>query len=608
MNGILKDELGFQGFIQSDWLAQRSGVASALSGLDMSMPGDGIHWIDGKPLFGNQLTLAVLNGSIPTSRLNDMATRIVAAWYQLGQDKWNNEGPNFSSWTDEQYGRLHDGSSSAQNQTIVNKFVETETDESRQVARQVAAEGTVLLKNDDGILPLDKHLTGLAGDGIKKIAVIGEDAGPGNGPNYCDDRACNQGTLAVGWGSGATEFTYLVDPLSAINNTLDSNSVQLTALLKNDLTSRDKSELNQQNLCLVFANADSGEGHRSWSGVRADRNDLELQKGGANLVRNVADSCGGPTLVILHSVGPVVLESFADLSQVKAILYANLPGQESGNALVDVLFGTVDASGRLPYTIGKSLKDYGPGAAVLYRPNAIIPQVDFKEGLFIDYRHFDKADIEPRYPFGYGLSYTTFEMSQIKITSLKPKSLLPDPRPAGLSPPTYKEEIPDSKSALFPTEFRKLKKYIYPYISSTSQVKKGAYPYPEGYNKVQIPSPAGGGEGGNPSLFDPHVEVQVRVSNVGPRTGKEVIQLYVTLPHNITESTTGDLVETPIRVLRNFTKIELQSGQTDIVRMQLTRKDLSYWSVVQQNWIMPEGNFLLSIGRHSRDLPLHGTY
>jgi beta-glucosidase len=81
MNGILKDEMGFQGFIQSDWLAHRSGVASALAGLDMTMPGDGIHWVDAKSLFGEQLTLASLNGSIPMDRVNDMATRIVAAWY-----------------------------------------------------------------------------------------------------------------------------------------------------------------------------------------------------------------------------------------------------------------------------------------------------------------------------------------------------------------------------------------------------------------------------------------------------------------------------------------------------------------------------------------------
>lgn len=103
LNGILKDELGFQGFVQSDWLAQRSGVGSALSGLDMSMPGDGLRWTDGESLWGSQLTRAVLNSSVPMERLNDMVTRIVAAWYHLKQDTWERPppegegGPNFSS-------------------------------------------------------------------------------------------------------------------------------------------------------------------------------------------------------------------------------------------------------------------------------------------------------------------------------------------------------------------------------------------------------------------------------------------------------------------------------------------------------------------------------
>ncbi|WP_305777727.1 glycoside hydrolase family 3 N-terminal domain-containing protein, partial [Mucilaginibacter sp. L196] len=77
LNGILKDEFGFQGFVQSDWLAQRSGVASALAGLDMDMPGDGLRWQDGKSLWGEHLTTAVLNGSVPIERIDDMATRIM---------------------------------------------------------------------------------------------------------------------------------------------------------------------------------------------------------------------------------------------------------------------------------------------------------------------------------------------------------------------------------------------------------------------------------------------------------------------------------------------------------------------------------------------------
>jgi beta-glucosidase-like glycosyl hydrolase len=607
MNGILKDELGFQGFVQSDWLAHRSGVASALAGLDMTMPGDGIHWTDGKSLFGDQLTIGVMNESIPVFRLNDMAARIVASWYQLGQDKWDSDGPNFSSWTDEEYGNPHDGSSSPQDKVLVNKFIDAENDESRKVAREVAAEAIVLLKNTDNILPLDTKLSALSSDSAKKVAIVGDDAGPGKGPNYCDDRACNQGTLAVGWGSGATEFTYLVDPLSALNNTFDSNNVKLTAFLANALTSKQKKQLSDQHLCFAFANADAGEGHKRWSNVRADRPDLALQKEGEDLIKEVATACGGPTVVVIHSVGAVLLNQTADLPEVKAILFAHLPGQESGNALVDVLFGKVDASGRMPYTIGNNLADYGPGAPVMYYPNHLVPQADFKEGLYIDYRHFDKEGIEPTYPFGFGLSYTTFEYSDLKITELLPKTRLPKPRFAGLDPPKLNEDLPEPSSLLFPPGIRRFKKYIYPYISSVDQIKKGNYPYPDGYSEVQVPGQAGGGPGGNADLFSEHVQVNVTVKNTGKRQGKEVVQLYVTLPQNVKDAH-GAVIDMPVRSLRNFTKIELDTNESQVVSLTLSRKDLSYWDVVEQNWVLPDGDFKLAVGRSSRDLPLEAKY
>lgn len=609
LNGILKDELGFQGYVQSDWLAQRSGVASALAGLDMSMPGDGLYWQDGNPLFGEQLTVAVLNGSVPIERLNDMATRIVAAWFQVGQDSQDSDGPNFSSWTNEKTGKLHFAASDSNETGIVNKFVETSNHKSRTVARRVAQEGTVLLKNEDGLLPIDYDMSTFNLDRKVKVMVIGEDGGPGKGPNYCEDRSCNQGTLAVGWGSGASEFPYLIDPFVALQKTFNPSKVALSRILKNKLSKQEKEEVKSQDLCLVFANADAGEGYLSWEGVRADRNDLELQKDGAKLIRQVADICGGPVVVVIHAVGPVIMEEFADLPSVKAILHANLPGQESGNALADVLFGIVDASGRLAYTIGRSMAEYGEGAPVLYYPNHIVPQADFKEGLYIDYRHFDKNNIQPRFEFGYGLSYTTFEYSNLTVTPLKVKSAYPSPRPNGINASQYKGEELDPASAVFPTNFRRLKKYIYPWIKSTDQIKEGNYPYPEGYDIQRKPSAAGGGEGGNPSLFENLVEVSVEVKNTGTRTGKEVVQLYVSFPEDIEDPVSREAIDMPVRVLRNFDKVEIEPGAIKTVEMYLTRKDLSYWSTVQQNWIMPENDeFTLAVGRSSRDIQLRGTY
>lgn len=86
LNGLLKDELGFQGYIMSDWLSQMSGVASSIAGLDMGMPGDTMIPLLGYSYWMYEMTTAILNGSIPVDRLDDAATRIVAAWYQMGQE------------------------------------------------------------------------------------------------------------------------------------------------------------------------------------------------------------------------------------------------------------------------------------------------------------------------------------------------------------------------------------------------------------------------------------------------------------------------------------------------------------------------------------------
>lgn len=83
LNHLLKNELGFQGFVMSDWQAQHSGVGTALAGMDMAMPGDTL-FDTGESFWGTNLTIAVLNGTVPEWRIDDMATRIVAAWYYVG--------------------------------------------------------------------------------------------------------------------------------------------------------------------------------------------------------------------------------------------------------------------------------------------------------------------------------------------------------------------------------------------------------------------------------------------------------------------------------------------------------------------------------------------
>jgi beta-glucosidase len=204
LNKLLKAELGFQGFVMSDWSATHSGVGSALAGMDMTMPGD-IAFNDGLSYYGPNLTISVLNGTVPQWRVDDMAVRIMAAFYKVGRDRLATP-PNFSSWTRAEKGYEHASINEGAYGTV-NEFVDVQRDHASLI-RRVGADSIVLLKNE-GSLPL----TGKE----RNVAILGEDAGSNPyGANGCDDRGCAQGTLAMGWGSGTANFPYLVTPEQAI--------------------------------------------------------------------------------------------------------------------------------------------------------------------------------------------------------------------------------------------------------------------------------------------------------------------------------------------------------------------------------------------------------
>lgn len=157
INNILKDELGFQGAVISDWLAQISGVASALAGLDMTMPGDP-HTV---PLFGSsywmyEYSRSILNGSIPVDRLDDSVTRILAAYYQMGQDQ-DYPRPNFDANTQDAVGPLYPGALLSPT-GVVNEFVDVQADHAI-IARTVARDAITLLKNQNSTLPLPSSAT-----------------------------------------------------------------------------------------------------------------------------------------------------------------------------------------------------------------------------------------------------------------------------------------------------------------------------------------------------------------------------------------------------------------------------------------------------------------
>ncbi|CAG7924406.1 unnamed protein product [Penicillium olsonii] len=499
LNKLLKDELGFKGYVVSDWNAQHTGVNSALAGLDMTMPGSDFNTPRGNIFWDSNLVQAVSNGSVPQSRLDDMVTRILAAWYLLDQDQGYPE-VTFSSW---------DG----------GKATVDVTADHGSLVRTVARDSIVLLKNEDDILPLQEP---------QILAIIGSDAAvnPG-GPNACTDRGCNNGTLAMGWGSGTAEYPYLIDPLSAIKAQAESDGTQIIQSTTDSATAGAEAAA-AADTAVVFITSDAGEGYITVEGNAGDRNNLDPWHNGNELVKAVAAKSDN-VIVVVHSVGPIILETILAQPSVRAIVWAGLPGQESGNALVDVLYGSTSPSGKLPYTIAKQFADYGASWTAALDDN-------FAEDLLVDYRHFDQNGISPRYEFGFGLSYTSFGYSRLAIN-----------------------------------------------VAATAGPSNG-------------PVVPGGAE----QLFESVGTISVLVQNTGEVPGAEVAQLYIGLPDSAPS--------TPPKQLRGFEKLLLEPEQSGMATFELTRRDLSYWDVQEQKWIIPAGKFTVYVGSSSRDIRQHGEF
>ncbi|KAI2774478.1 glycoside hydrolase family 3 protein [Daldinia loculata] len=367
LDTLLKKELGFQGYVMTDWNAQHSTVEAATSGLDMTMPGTDFN--GGSQYWGSKLTQAVSSGQVPQSRLDDMVRRVLAAWYLLGQD------------------------SGYPATNLKANVLGTHKTNIRATAR----DGIVLLKNEGDILPLKKP---------GKLGLVGSAAVANpQGINSCTDQGCNTGALGMGWGSGTASYPYFSAPADAIKTRAQADGTQIS-LSSSDSTSSVSSVVDGADAAIVFITSDSGEGYITVEGNAGDRNNLDPWHNGNELVKAVA-AASDNVIVVVHSVGPVILETILAQPNVKAIVWAGLPSQENGNALVDVLYGDANPSGKLPYTIAKSAADYGIKTSQ--------GNDDFKEGLYVDYRKFDKEGIAPRYEFGYGLSYTNFTYSHIFV-------------------------------------------------------------------------------------------------------------------------------------------------------------------------------------------------
>ncbi|RDW61487.1 putative beta-glucosidase-related glycosidase [Coleophoma crateriformis] len=430
LNGILKTEFGFEGFVVSDWAAQQSGVATANAGLDIVMP-DGGYW-------GNNLTQAVNNGSVSIDRLDDMVTRQLAAFYFLGQNESYPQANIYSG-------------------LVQHPVLDVRGDHDK-IIREIGAAGHVLVKNVNESLPLKapRHVSIFGYDAEVKANPWTNPARFGGGYEVNFGWETFNGTMITAGGSGSNTPPYVISPFKAIQDRVIADR----GTVRWDFFSVDPTVEASTDVCLVFINAYASESF--------DRLGLS-DEFSDNLVNNVASNCAN-TMVVLHTAGPRVVDAWIEHENITAVIYGGLPGQESGHSLVDVLYGDVTPSGKLVHTIAKQDSDYGNVLNSSVSFNAF-PQSNFTEGVYIDYKYFDRENIEPRFEFGFGLSYTTFEYSNLAI--------------------------------------------------SQSAASTAAYPSAN-VSVVQ---------GGHPELWEVLFNVSATITNTGSVAGAEVAQLYLGIPN-----------------------------------------------------------------------------
>lgn len=453
LTDVLRDEWGFEGLVVSDWGAVSDRVAALAAGLDLEMPGNGGQ-------SDAAVVAAVGDGSLDEALLDTSAARVAAL---------------ATGW--------------AGTERVTGPL---DVEAHHALAREAAARSIVLLKNDEvggaPLLPLSED---------RSIAVIGAFA---EKPRY------------QGAGSSMIHPTRLDDALTSIRAVAPQASYAPGFSLAADADPAETARLREEavaaaaaaDVALVFAGLPArleSEGY--------DREDIDLPADQLALVDAVV--AANPRTVVVLSNGGVVRLPFAH--RVPAIVEAWLLGQAGGSATADVLFGAVNPSGKLTETVPLRLEDT---PAYLNFPGEE-GHVRYGEGLFVGYRWYDARRMEVAYPFGHGLSYTSFAYGEATVTG----------------------------------------------------------------------------------AADGDLVVRVTVTNTGDRAGREVVQVYTSLP--------ASQVQRAPRELKGFASVELAPGESREVAVTVRRADLAYWHVRAERWVVEGGDYVVEVGASSRDLRASAT-
>jgi beta-glucosidase len=555
---VLKQRWGFPGFVTSDYAALHS-TQGAVDGTDMEQPFN--------TYFGAALQADVENGTIPRSVVDNMVSRIATEMFRFGIFNHPPTGTTSASVT---------------------------TPAHQAVSEHVAEEGTVLLKNDGGVLPLPAGRAGTVavigpaasaaptptGGGsafvtapfsVTPLQGLQAAAGPGTSVVYQQGLPTDTSLPAIpapalspayaptplggsytGTLTAPETGTYVLaitNPCGCYNAT--TLSLDGTEILSNPSTPPVHTysaavqlqaghtyqiQISGNSSALTWATPSALAPGISQAAATArsarvavvvvsddteteaaDRPDLSLPSAQDELISAVA-AANPHTVVVIDAGAPVAMPW---LGQVAAVVDAWYPGESNGTALASVLYGATDPSGHLPVTFPQSLSQV-PASTPAQFPG-VGGKVLYSEGIDVGYRWYDARNLTPLFPFGYGLSYTSFAFSDLRVTP---------PQLAGRGAP---------------------------------------------------------------------VKVTARVTNTGRVAGSEVAQLYLGDP-----AAAGE----PPRQLKGFQRVALGPGQSGVVSFTLDAHDLSYWNDAANGWVVPPGGFRIYVGDSSAlsGLPLRGGF
>ncbi|MDQ2718993.1 MAG: glycoside hydrolase family 3 C-terminal domain-containing protein [Bacteroidota bacterium] len=391
---ILRKEWGFKGMVMTDWFGGKDAVEQLKAGNDLLMPG--------MPQQTKAIIEAVKNGTLNEAVLNENVERILKIIFQ---------SPTYKKF------RYSDKPDLKKNASI---------------SREVAEEGMILLKNNNQALPFNKNVHNIALFGVNGYELIAGGTGSGN-VNKAYTVSLFKGLSTAGYNIDADLKNTYINYISAAEKVKHPKKNSFEEFINPtppvqeypvDVNVINK-KANEADMAIISIGRNAGEGRD-----RKLVDDFNLSDTEKTLINNVSmgfHSQNKKVVVVLNIGGVIEVASWRDGPD--AILLAWQPGQEGGNAVTNLLNGKVNPSGKLAITFPKSYEDVPsaksfPGKEFpeqatigMFGMKSTPAEVVYDEGIFVGYRYYNTFDVKTAYEFGYGLSYTNFTYSNLKLNS-----------------------------------------------------------------------------------------------------------------------------------------------------------------------------------------------